>query len=211
MMDLSKIRKPRPLVFDPASDSAELLDELRRRHAERLRDGPVSVTSLLSANERDEAGRLSLTAVFWRSVLRATEAQRDRWCQRGGKAKKYRPGIQKAVDQLVAVWNDQRFGDPDILSIRSQDGGQNWSAPVRVNDDAGGAAQFFPWVDIDEDGVVHVVWYDRRENDFDRGYQQGHIAGQRRASSTARGRQLIGLAVILGAGLTLGYLLGQSF
>ena len=65
---------------------------------------------------------------------------------------------------LVLVWNDQAFGNPDILSIRSVDDGQNWSAPIRVNDDAGDAAQFFPWVTIDEAGIVHVVWYDRRHD-----------------------------------------------
>jgi hypothetical protein len=69
--------------------------------------------------------------------------------------------------ELVVVWNDQRFGNPDILSIRSTDGGQSWSAPVRVNDDAGAAAQFFPWVEFDEAGTVHVMWYDRREDGFD--------------------------------------------
>lgn len=65
---------------------------------------------------------------------------------------------------LLVVWNDQRFGDPDILSIRSTDGGDTWSAPVRVNDDAGAEAQWFPWIAFDEVGVAHVVWYDRRHD-----------------------------------------------
>jgi hypothetical protein len=65
---------------------------------------------------------------------------------------------------LVVVWNDQLFGDPDILSIRSTDGGATWSAPIRVNDDVGTAAQWFPWIAFDEAGVAHVVWYDRRGN-----------------------------------------------
>lgn len=68
---------------------------------------------------------------------------------------------------LVVVWNDQRFGDADILSIRSVDGGLTWSDPVRVNDDASGEAQFFPWIAFDATGVGHVVWYDRRGNGFD--------------------------------------------
>ncbi len=67
---------------------------------------------------------------------------------------------------LVVVWNDERFGNPDILCIRSSDGGQTWSEPVRVNDDPGTAAQFFPWIDFDPNGVAHVVWYDRREDGF---------------------------------------------
>jgi hypothetical protein len=38
---------------------------------------------------------------------------------------------------------------------------------VRVNDDAAGNLQFFPWVAIDAAGDVHVVWYDRRHDDVD--------------------------------------------
>jgi uncharacterized membrane protein YdjX (TVP38/TMEM64 family) len=68
---------------------------------------------------------------------------------------------------LVVVWNDRRFGDADIVSVRSTDGGDTWEAPVRVNDDPPGALQFFPWVAIDDRGVVHVVWYDRRNDDVD--------------------------------------------
>jgi hypothetical protein len=63
---------------------------------------------------------------------------------------------------IVVVWNDQRYGDPDILSIRSTDGGHTWSAPIRVNDDSGTTAQFFPWIAFDPYGVAHVCWYDRR-------------------------------------------------
>lgn len=68
---------------------------------------------------------------------------------------------------LVVVWNDELLGDADILAIRSTDGGTTWSAPVRVNDDVGTSAQFFPWIAADDDGGVHVVWYDRREDGFD--------------------------------------------
>ena len=68
---------------------------------------------------------------------------------------------------LLVVWNDQLFGGPDILAITSDDGGDTWSEPVRVNDDVGGDAQFFPWVTFDGEGIAHVVWYDRRENGFD--------------------------------------------
>ncbi len=68
---------------------------------------------------------------------------------------------------LVVVWNDQLLGDADILAIRSSDGGDSWSAPVRVNDDPAGALQFFPWVAIDGAGNVHVVWYDRRHDGVD--------------------------------------------
>ena len=65
---------------------------------------------------------------------------------------------------LLVVWNDQALGDPDILAVRSDDGGDNWSAPVRVNDDLGTAQQFLPWVVFDPQGRAHVVWYDRRND-----------------------------------------------
>ncbi len=68
---------------------------------------------------------------------------------------------------LLVLWNDQAFGDPDILAIRSDDGGDTWSEPVRVNDDGGGDAQFFPWVAFDDAGIAHAAWYDRRQNGFD--------------------------------------------
>ena len=67
---------------------------------------------------------------------------------------------------LVVVWNDQRFGNPDIAATRSTDGGVTWSAPVRVNDDVGSSAQFFPWISFDPHGNAHVAWYDRREDGF---------------------------------------------
>jgi len=65
---------------------------------------------------------------------------------------------------LLVVWNDQAFGNPDILAVRSTDHGATWSGPVRVNDDEAIAAQWFPWVDFDESGVAHVIWYDRRHD-----------------------------------------------
>ncbi len=67
----------------------------------------------------------------------------------------------------MVIWNDQLLGDADILAIRSSDGGDTWSVPVRVNDDAAGALQFFPWIAIDGAGDVHVVWYDRRHDNVD--------------------------------------------
>jgi hypothetical protein len=78
------------------------------------------------------------------------------------------PSAAAAPDgALVVVWNDQLLGDADILAIRSTNQGEDWSAPVRVNDDPSGSLQFFPWVAIDALGYVHVVWYDRRHDDAD--------------------------------------------
>jgi hypothetical protein len=45
-------------------------------------------------------------------------------------------------------WSDQRNGttDTDIWLAKSTDGGNTWTAPIRVNNDAPGKQQFFTWM-----------------------------------------------------------------
>jgi hypothetical protein len=60
---------------------------------------------------------------------------------------------------------DQSNGidDTDIWLLRSNDKGDTWSEPVRVNDDAAGSHQFFTWMDVDPvTGHIYIVFYDRR-------------------------------------------------
>lgn len=62
-------------------------------------------------------------------------------------------------------WSDQRNGlnDTDVWLAKSTDGGNTWSAPVRVNDDPAGKQQFFTWMTIDQtNGWLWFVFYDRR-------------------------------------------------
>lgn len=62
-------------------------------------------------------------------------------------------------------WSDQRNGtdDTDVWLVESNDGGDTWSSPVRVNDDAAGSHQFFTWMDIDQtNGNLWFIFYDRR-------------------------------------------------
>ncbi len=62
-------------------------------------------------------------------------------------------------------WADQRNGkdDTDVWVVRSEDKGQTWSAPIRVNDDSQGSHQFFTWMAIDQStGYLYTVFYDRR-------------------------------------------------
>ncbi len=68
--------------------------------------------------------------------------------------------------RIYIAFADQRFGDPDILLTWSDDRGDTWSAPTRVNDDVIGnhADQFFPWVHVDANGHVHVTFLDRRND-----------------------------------------------
>jgi hypothetical protein len=65
-------------------------------------------------------------------------------------------------------WSDQRNGtdDTDIWLVKSTDGGNTWSQPVRVNDDPPGKQQFFTWLAIDQtNGYLYFVFYDRRNYD----------------------------------------------
>jgi len=67
---------------------------------------------------------------------------------------------------LYVNWLDARNGDRDVFVMSSRDGGDTWSAPTRVNDDAlkNGKAQFFTWMSVDPiDGSINTVFYDRRD------------------------------------------------
>lgn len=58
--------------------------------------------------------------------------------------------------------------DVDIFIIKSTDSGNNWSTPLRINDDAvgNGKQQFMSWMSVDPvTGAVYVIYYDRRDYD----------------------------------------------
>jgi len=66
---------------------------------------------------------------------------------------------------IYICWTDQRSGanDTDVWLVKSDDGGLNWSSPIRVNDDPPGRHQFFAWMTIDQtNGYLYFVFYDRR-------------------------------------------------
>lgn len=52
----------------------------------------------------------------------------------------------------------------DILFSKSTDGGQTWSAPLKVNDDPEGSDQYYPWMDVLPSGTIWVGWSDRRDD-----------------------------------------------
>jgi hypothetical protein len=66
---------------------------------------------------------------------------------------------------LYAAWQDSRFsgGDYDSIAMAwSQDGGNTWSAPSRVNADASAPA-FTPTLAVLPDGTVGIAYYDFRQ------------------------------------------------
>lgn len=65
---------------------------------------------------------------------------------------------------LYTVFCDSRNGDPDVFLTRSTNGGNNWSLPVRVNNDAigNGKLQCWPWIAVNDSGKIAVLFYDTR-------------------------------------------------
>ncbi len=66
---------------------------------------------------------------------------------------------------LPAGW--QVGNDPlDMNFIRSDDGGENWSDPIRINDDLASADsyQWFPMLDVAPNSRIDAVWYDTRNS-----------------------------------------------
>lgn len=75
---------------------------------------------------------------------------------------------------IYIVWPQRGISpagsDPDIVLIRSTNGGTTWSSPVRVNNDAlnNGKDQYYPWCTVDQsNGALHIVFYDNRNTTSD--------------------------------------------
>lgn len=76
-------------------------------------------------------------------------------------------GTSQFRGNIYINWSDQRNGtnDTDIWLSRSTDGGNSWSAPLRINDDPPGKQQFFTWMAVDQvTGYIWIVFYDRRNH-----------------------------------------------
>lgn len=71
---------------------------------------------------------------------------------------------------IYGVWPQKGVApagnDPDIVLVRSTDGGNTFSTPVRVNDDPlnNGRDQYYPWMTVDQStGFLYVLFYDSRD------------------------------------------------
>jgi len=67
--------------------------------------------------------------------------------------------------RLYINYTDQSRGEEntDVWLIYSDNHGESWSVPVRVNQDSGMSHQFFTWIDVDtSSGYIYAVYYDRR-------------------------------------------------
>jgi hypothetical protein len=79
-------------------------------------------------------------------------------------------------NRLYFVFNDTTSitageADVDVYFTQSTDAGATWSTPVVINGDSPEIGdQWFPWIEVDEEGRLHATWYDSRhtvQNDAD--------------------------------------------
>lgn len=65
---------------------------------------------------------------------------------------------------IYVTWCDGRNGDADAFLSKSTDRGSSWSSPVRVNNDGigNGKVQAWPWIAVNNTGLVSIVFYDTR-------------------------------------------------
>ena len=71
--------------------------------------------------------------------------------------------VLNQAGEAWAAWHDDRNGRLDIFAAKSTDGGEKWSAPLRIDTDAPGTAMSrYPKLAAASDGTVAVVWEDDR-------------------------------------------------
>ena len=69
---------------------------------------------------------------------------------------------------IYVVWNQKNLApagsDPDICFSKSMDGGNTFSAPIRINDDPinNGRDQWQPNICVDQYGGINIIFYDSR-------------------------------------------------
>jgi hypothetical protein len=88
------------------------------------------------------------------------------------------PSIVAGAGGRVAVaWQDHASGDWDILLAHTDDDGETWSPPLRINDSPLGD-QFMPALAAGPDGSLHAAWYDSRTGNVNLVYARSDDGGE---------------------------------
>ncbi len=69
---------------------------------------------------------------------------------------------------MIYTDSDNDFTETDIFLVHSDNQGDTWSAPVRLDDEPQDHHydNFHPWISVDDSGRVWTVFYDRRNDPF---------------------------------------------
>ena len=68
------------------------------------------------------------------------------------------------VHIVYDAWSGSQLDRSDIFYVRSSDGGDTWSQPLKLNDDGTTTTQFLPSIAVTADGTIGVKWWDRRND-----------------------------------------------
>jgi DNA-binding transcriptional ArsR family regulator len=85
------------------------------------------------------------------------------------------PSITVEGEVVHVVWHDWRDGNSEIYYKRSVDGGVTWEDDVRLTEDDS-VYSWYPSIAV-EGGVVHVVWTDRRDGNWEVYYKRSVDGG----------------------------------
>jgi len=85
------------------------------------------------------------------------------------------PSLDVAPDGTVYIAYGARTAklsaDPaDVYLVASIDQGATWGMPSKINDDTGQTGQFFAWIKVSSDNLIHIIWGDQRLDPAGLGY-----------------------------------------
>ena len=86
----------------------------------------------------------------------------------------YYPRIAASGLNIHVVWMDLRDGNDEIYYKRSTDGGLSWGTDTRLTDDADDSRR--PCISV-SGSVVHVVWHDTRDGNYEIYYKRSTDGG----------------------------------
>ncbi len=134
--------------------------------------------------------RSSNNGVSWSSDLRLTNSSGQSW----------NPFVSASGSYVHVVWDDDRWGNDEILYKRSTDDGVNWSSDARLTNNAGDS--YIPSISLS--GIyAHVVWTDERNTNEEIYYKQSTNRGASWGPDTrltnASGQKLYPSISILGS------------
>ena len=140
-------------------------------------DGSVYVTWLDSTDDESQEGVGELYVArsddgvsFNKPILAATIREAATRRARPASATGPLPSLRRrwgptARSTSPTAHSTRQAGDDgDIYFIRSEDSAETWSRPVTLGADRGSSLQFYPAIDVDEQGGIHVMWGDMRDS-----------------------------------------------
>ena len=141
--------------FGTVDGSRSALWHVRSTDGGRTFGAPAMVSNLIFPGLSDDDKLGSIRGITERRLYPCPQMCVDR----------SRPGSVYMTWTASGITEGKEDG-ADIYFARSTDYGATWYSPTLVNDDPRGVIvdQFYPSIAVNDDGVIAVTWYDRRED-----------------------------------------------